>query len=135
MTHPTESLLSLIFDGINYNVEDLKSVFWVDSPIEQAQLPAAVITSSGEEITPYNNMLLVNLSVDITWHFIDEGVSATEKILSIISACDQIVKDISGAMTIDEVSTTELEKSQGVEKTVLKCSKTYNLQYRRTRGL
>ena len=134
MTHPTENILNLIKTGIQFNVEDLKNVFFVDAPITQDELPCATITALSEGIEVYATLYLVNLSVQITWHFIGEH-KQTEKILSVIAACDQIVKDISAVMTVTEESATELEKSEGLEKTVLKCSKIYNLKYTRTRGL
>lgn len=136
MTHPTESLLNLIFSGLQYNVEDLKTLFWVDQPVQLDELPAVIIGNCAEDLANYHNdYYLVDLSVELKFMFLDEGIDAKKKIITLISACDQIVKDTAGAMAVTEQNSGELTQSINREKKILTCSKTYNLQYRRTRGL
>ena len=136
MSHPTEAILDAIKFRLSNSVDNLENVFWPNEPVEEEQLPCAVIVSAPEEIQPYNlKEYLVDLSVEIKYLFLHDSLDATKAMLDMVSACDAQIKQLTGVMTILEVITTELGQSLTLENRVLSITKNYSFKYRRLRGL
>ena len=136
MAHPTETIMQAIKSGLENSVDDLDNVFWPNQPIHEDELPCCIIGTAGEEIQPYHNKFyIVNLSIQVKYHFLHDGLDNIGDMLTMINASDAIIKALQGSLQILEVSASRLDKSINLEKTVFTMSKNYNFRYKRTRGL
>lgn len=139
--HPTESILNDIKDRITNNVQNIKSVLWIDAKVSLNDFPVLVISSAGETIRNYHNIYyIVDLDVELKFLSIDSGFNRhTQAILTAMNDVDLIIKSVTDRsnliMTVDNVAGSNLSDSENLENNILVSSRIYRIKYKRTRGL
>lgn len=139
--HPTEQILNDIKNRIQNNVQNVKSVLWVDSMLDKDDLPLLMITSAGEQIEDYHyNHYIVDLDVEIKHIAIDKGFRRDKtSFLTVLGDVDAIVKRLSDRlniiMTVEQTAAGEMIESLNLENSLLVSTLNYRIKYKRTRGL
>ena len=139
--HPTELILNDIKNRLDLNVQNIKSILWVDAKLDIEDLPLITITSAGESLEDYHyNHYVVDLDVELKFMAVDGGFNRhTDAILQSMKDADAIIKRLSDRlpdiMKIDQISGTNLAESIDLERNLLVVSRIYRITYKRTRGL
>lgn len=139
--HPTELILNDIKNRLDLNVQNIKSILWVDAKLDIEDLPLITITSAGESLKDYHyNHYIVDLDVELKFMAVDGGFNRhTDAILQSMKDADAIIKRLSDRlpdiMKIDQISGTNLAESIDLERNLLVVSRIYGITYKRTRGL
>jgi hypothetical protein len=139
--HPTELILNDIKNRLDLNVQNIKSILWVDAKLDIEDLPLITITSAGESLEDYHyNHYIVDLDVELKFMAVDGGFNRhTDAILQSMKDADAIIKRLSDRlpdiMKIDQISGTNLAESIDLERNLLVASRIYRITYKRTRGL
>lgn len=139
--HPTELILNDIKNRLDLNVQNIKSILWVDAKLDIDDLPLIIISSAGETIEDYHyNHYIVDLDVELKFMAIDGGFNRnTDAILQSMKDADAIIKRLSDRlpdiMKVDQISGTNLSETIDLERNLLVVSRIYRITYKRTRGL
>jgi len=139
--HPTELILNDIKNRLDLNVQNIKSILWVDAKLDIEDLPLITITSAGESLEDYHyNHYVVDLDVELKFMAVDGGFNRhTDAILQSMKDADAIIKRLSDRlpdiMKIDQISGTNLSETIDLERNLLVASRIYRITYKRTRGL
>lgn len=134
MIHPTLVILKQAADLIRNNTDGIKQTFFLGDNKQYSDLPQVTIGGGEEEIEPYHNKYIVNLSLRLTWHFVGNETDNLEKFNQIMADCDSKIKSIVGVHSINESEATPITRIEGIEIALLTCSKTYSVKYIRSRG-